>query len=252
MKQVLPVMFLLLLSAGILAGGFMLWQRRPGRTVVSVNGRPLTAQELEMRGETLLNDAKRDEHLVFTKDREKEAREHYKRSAVKAWVVKEILLSAAVARGVTLTPADEREAIAQAESRLKRYRGLTLDQFFSEGPLPRAVKERDFREGLLVNKFTNTEVLDKIKVTGKDIKSRTDELVRLNLISSKPGEKPKYRTDHKYVVELIRKERYARDFREFFKSLYSTVTVVSPEYPELERLEGLVPEKKTAKGKARP
>ncbi len=252
MKQVLPIILLLLLAVGALVGGFMLWQRRPGRTVVSVNGRQLTAQELAMRGETLFNNAKRDEHLAVPPDREEEAREHYVRSAAKAWIVKEILLAAAVARGVTLTPADEKEAIAQAEHRLKRYRGITLDEFFNEGPMPRELKERDFREGLLVNKFTNTEVLDKIKVTGTDIKSRTDQLTRLNLMTTKPGEKPKYRTDHKSVVELIRKERYAHDFREFFKSLYVTATVVSPEYPEFERLEGLAPEKKQRVGGGRP
>ena len=72
MKQVLPIL-LLLLAAGALIGGFMLWQRRPGRVVITVNGRPLTAQELAWRGETLFNDAKRDEHLAVTPDREAEA-----------------------------------------------------------------------------------------------------------------------------------------------------------------------------------
>ena len=51
MKQILPILLLLLLAAGALTGGFMLWQRRPGRVVITVNGRPLTAQEQEERAE---------------------------------------------------------------------------------------------------------------------------------------------------------------------------------------------------------
>ena len=252
MKQVLPILLLLLLAAGALVGGFMLWQRRPGRTVVSVNGRPLSAQELAWRGETLFNDAKRDEHIVVTPDREAEAREYYKREAAKAWVVKEIMLAAAVTRGVALSPADEKEAIAVADQRLKRVRGITLEQYFDEGPLPRALKERHFREGVLVNKFIKTEVTDKIKVTGKDIKSRTDELTRRNLVETKPGEKPKYRTDHKSVINLIRSERYASGFRQLFLSLARGAAVVSQEYPELEKLDELVTAKtqqKTGSGR---
>ena len=251
MKQVLPILLLLLLAAGALTGGFMLWQRRPGRVVITVNGRPLTAQELAWRGETLFNDAKRDEHLAVTPDREAEAREHYIRSAAKAWVMKELLLAAAVARGVTVTPADEKEAIAQGDHRLKRIRGVTLEDYFNEGPLPRDVKERDFREGVLAGKFLKMEVEDKIKVTGQEIKSRTDELMRINLLTTKPGEKPKYKTDHKSVIALIRSERYARGVRELYKSLYATAQIVSHEYPELEKVEGVIPEKKTAAGAKR-
>ena len=251
MKQVLPILLLLLLAGGVLVGGFMLWQRRPGRTVVSVNGRPLSAQELAWRGETLFNDAKRAEHLAVSEDRLKEARAHYVREAAKAWVIKEVLLAAAVSRGVTVTPRDEKEALTLAEQRLKRLRGITPDDYFNEGPMPREIKERDFREGVLVNKFTKIEIEDKIKVTGQDIKSRTDELTRLNLMTTKPGEQPKYKTDHKSVVNLIRSERYARNFREFLKSLYSTAVIVSPEYPELETFEGLVPSRNSRK-EARP
>jgi len=240
MKQILPIFVILFLAAGVFWGGFMLWQRRPGRTVISVNDRPLSAQDLLWRGETLFNDAKRAEHMAMTADREEEAREHYTREAAKAWVIKEILLAAAVSRGVTVTPADEKEAMAVADRRLKRMRGISLDDYFNEGPLPREVKERDFREGVLVNKFVKIEVEDKIKVTGQDIKSRTDELTRLNLMTMKPGEKPKYKTDHKSVIDLIRSERYAQNFRDFFKSLYATATVMSQEYPELEKIDGIM------------
>ena len=126
-----------------------------------------------------------------------------------------------------------------------------LEDYFNDGPLPRDVKERDFREGVLAGKFLKMEVEDKIKVTGQEIKSRTDELMRINLMTTKPGEKPRYKTDHKSVIALIRSERYARGVRELYKSLYATAQVVSPEYPELEKVEGVIPEKKTT-GVKRP
>ena len=55
---------LALIGAIALAGGaFHLWSNRPGRTAVSVNGRILTARELEWRAQTLVDDAKRVEKL---------------------------------------------------------------------------------------------------------------------------------------------------------------------------------------------
>lgn len=251
MKQILSICVLLFLAAAALVGGFMLWQRRPGRIVISVNGHAITAQELAWRGQTLLNDAKRDQHLAVPPEREEEALDHFKRSAARFWTIKEILLAAAVARGIAVTPNDEKEAMASAEQRLKRVRGITLNQYFDEGPLPRDIKERDFREGVLVNKFKKIEVSDKIKVTGKDIKSRTDELTRLNLMTTGPGKKPKFKTDHKSVVNLIRYEREQAGFRDLLKSLYTTAAVVSPEYPELERVEDLMAAYEGKKGAVR-
>jgi len=239
MKFILPV-FTLLLAALALVGGFMLWQRRPGRPVVTVNGRHLSAQELEWRGRTLLNDSKRGENIAVPAEREQQALDYYKREAARLWIYKEIILAAAVARGVTVTQNDEKEAIALAGQKLKQRCGMTLEEYFAEGPMPRELKERDFREGVLVNKFVKIEVEAKIKITGQDIKSRTDELTRRNLMETKPGEKPKYRTDHKYVVALIRSERNIRGLLDLIKSLFPTVQVVSPEYPEFEVLENVM------------
>lgn len=238
MKWFLPILALFM-AAAILAGGFMLWQRRPGRPVVTVNGRHLSAQELEWRGQTILDDAKRGEHLIVPAEREQEALAYYKREAARLWIYKEIILAAAVARGVTVTQDDEKEAIANADQNLKRVRHITLEQYFAEGPMPRELKERDFREGVLVNKFVKVEVENKIKLTGEEIKARTDELVRRNLVETKPGEKQKYRTDHKYVVALLRSERKMKGLMDLVKSLFPTVQITAPEYPEFENLNGV-------------
>ncbi len=53
------------------------------------------------------------------------------------------------------------------------------------------------------------------------------------------------------MIALIRSERYARGVRELYKSLYATAQIVSHEYPELEKVEGVIPEKKTAAGAKR-
>lgn len=238
MKRFLTFL-MLFLSVLAMTGAFYLWQNRPGRAVLTVNGRHLTAQELAWRAETLLQDAQRQQHFAFTADRAKEVRQYYRREAARLWLIKEIFLATAVARGMNVTPADEQSALALAGSRLKHMRGMTSEQYFSEGPLPRAVKERDFREGVLVNKFTKSEIEDKIKITGEEIKKRTDELVKINLATAKPGKEMRHKTDHKSVVTMLRGEKYAQGFRELLASLYGTVVVKSPEFPQFETFEGL-------------
>ena len=237
------VLILLLIGVGvvaILAGAFLLWRQRPWRTAVSVNGRVLTAQELELRALTLLDDARRVEHLTFSGDREAEALRHYRREAVKMWIVKEVLLAEAVARGYEATAEDESSSLVQMSARLKS-RNLTPEAFFKEGPIPEHLKRRDFREGVLINKFTEKELRDKIHVTPQEIEARQNELKQLALMRTKPGEKPRLRMDRRAALESVRRERFHKEFRSLFRSLFQKSEVRVPEFPDLEALDVVSP-----------
>ena len=98
MKKVLIHVLALVGFAALVVAGYMAWQVRPWRVVASVNGHTVTAREITLRAQTLLDDAKRTEHLIYPKEREREALEYYRRDATKKWIVKEVLLAEALAR----------------------------------------------------------------------------------------------------------------------------------------------------------
>ncbi len=242
MRKALFHALALIVLAAVVVGGYFLWTRRPWRPAVKVNGHVLTVGELDLRARTLLEDAKRVENLVVPPERGDEVWGYYRRQAAKMWIVKEVLLAEALARGYSVSAADEKESLAQIGARLKG-RGLTPDQFFREGPLPEELKRRDYKEGVLINKFTSQEVRDKISVTPQEIDARMNELQRLALLKAKPGEKAAL-PSRKRAIDSLRGERFRQGFRKLFRELFAKTDVKCPAYPELETLEAVSPSRK--------
>ena len=240
-KAILWIVGLTAFAAAVVFG-YQLWQVRPWRVIASVNGHAITASELELRAVTLMDDTKRTQNLFVPKGREEQALKSFRRQATQMWIVKEVLLSAALAQGFEVTPADEKESLAQMTARLKT-RNLTPDAFFKEGPIPEEVKRRDFREGVLINKFTGKEVRDKIDVTPKEIDDWMVQLQQAALLRAPPGTKEPPKVTRKEAIDSLRALRYREGFRKLFRDLYLKAQVACPEYPEMETLEGVSPSK---------
>ena len=232
---------LALVGAVALAGGaFFLWSNRPGRTAVSVNGRILTARELDWRAQTLIDDAKRMENLLIPEREKKEAMRHYRRTAAKMWIVKEVLLAAAVESGVKVTADDEKSSLARVASQLKS-RNLTPEQFFKEGPIPEVTKRSDFKEAVLIGKYTKREIEDKLSVGTKEIDDRVKELRELNAKVKKAGGKPKLKADRKTAIEMLRQEKYNIAFRDLFREKFHKMSVKCSMFEDLESVDGVSP-----------
>ena len=89
---------------------------------------------------------------------------------------------------------------------------------------------RDFREGVLVNKFTAKEVKDAIVVPPDEVEA--------HLAAHAPsGPRP----SRKAIQDRLRAERFRRGFRRLFRALYAKADVKSPDFPELETLEAVSP-----------
>lgn len=240
MKRVFVQSLMLLVLVVLSVGGYVLWRGRPWRTVVSVNGHLLTSRELDLRAQTLLDDANRTGSTVFSQLDSHEASLRARRRAAKAWVVKEILLAEALERGFSVTSATEKEALAQMALRLKG-RGLTPDQFFQEGPLPEDLKRRDFQEAVLINELTNHEVRDRISVSTQEIEARMSELQKSAHSTGRTDVGRMVKPSRTQVLEALRAERFQAGFRRLFRSLHGKFEVRSSEFPELETLEGISP-----------
>ena len=238
MKKTMIRVFALVLFAALVVAGYMAWRMRPWRVVASVNGHAVTAREITLRAQMLLDDAKRTEHLMYPKERESEALDHFRREATKKWIVKEVLLAEALARGYEVTQADEKESLMQMTAGLKS-RNLTPE-----------LKRREFKEGVLINKFTTKEVSEKISIDPKEIEERLVQLQHLELARTKPGDTSKQpKISRKMAIDSLRAERFRQGFRTLFRTLYEKAQVTCPEYPELGRLEGVSPSRPEDKAK---
>ena len=240
MKQTVMSVLALIGAVALAGGAFFLWSNRPGRTAVSVNGRILTARELDWRAQTLIDDAKRMENLLIPEREMKEAMRHYRRTAAKMWIVKEVLLAAAVESGVKVTADDEKASLARVASQLKS-RNLSPEQFFMEGPIPEATKRSDFKEAVLIGKYTKREIEDKLSVGTKEIDDRVKELRELNAKVKKSGGKPKLKADRKTAIEMLRQEKYNIAFRDLFRDRFGKMSVKCPMFEDLESVDGVSP-----------
>jgi uncharacterized protein YnzC (UPF0291/DUF896 family) len=243
MKQTVMSILALIGAIALAGGAFFLWSNLPGRTAVSVNGRILTARELDWRAQTLIDDAKRMENLLIPEHAMKEAMRHYRRTAAKMWIVKEVLLAAAVESGVKATADDEKASLARVASQLKS-RNLTPEQFFKEGPIPENIKREDFREALLIGKLTKRDIDGKISLTTKEIDDRMKELREFNALAAQSGKKTKVKANRKAAIDMLRREKYNEGFRNLFRAKFSTVKVKCPAFPDLEAVDGVSPPKK--------
>ena len=248
MKKATSVFLMLVGIAAIAVAAVYMWGRRPWRAVVEVNGHVLTAGELHARGEGLLEDAKKTEHLVVPNNRAKraEAQRHYEVKAAKLWVLKMLMLDEALARKLKATPAEAQEAVKLMGKRLKT-RNMTVDDYFKNGPLPADVLRREFEEGVLVTKLLKQEVEDKIALDPDEITKHHEELQRRAAIVKKI---PAQRIDRKFAIDSLRSIRYLEGVKKFYESLRAKAEVKAPEYPEVEAFDpatdnaGLVPASK--------
>ena len=214
-----------------------LWGWRPARVSVAAAGQVVTSAELDLRVLNALDDLRR-RGLAPPKERESSILPALRRHEAQTWIVKAVMRAEAARRGFLVTPDDEKEQMERKARALKPHR-LTVGQFFKEGVLPEALKWDDFRSEIRVGKFTAREVREKISVTTQEIEARMAELRKRAAEEAARGAKPTVRSDRKTAIDQLHNERYVKGFRDLFRSLFDSARVWSPEFPEMERVNGV-------------
>ena len=214
-----------------------LWGWRPARVSVAAAGQVVTSAELDLRVLNTLDDLRR-RGLAPPKEREASILPALRRHEAQTWIVKAVMRAEAARRGFLVTSDDEKEQMERKARALKPHR-LTVGQFFKEGVLPEALKWDDFRSEIRVGKFTAREVREKISVTTQEIEARMAELRKRAAEEAARGAKPTVRSDRKTAIDQLHNERYVKGFRDLFRSLFDSARVWSPEFPEMERVDGV-------------
>ena len=151
---------------------------KPNDVAVRVDGQKMTWDQMEKRARNYLQDEVNSKTLVIPPGSEEKAMEFYRRKALVLFVNKTVMLEDARARGITVSPADRQKFVAEMETLLKeRKLASSLDEFFQKSPLGEKETRREFEDGLIVDKFIQQGVRDKVVVTDADREALAKEVI---------------------------------------------------------------------------
>jgi len=140
----------------------------PDYVVAMANGTPLSWADMEKRAMGYLKDDVEVNHLVIPTNRMAEAKEHFRRRSIKAFVFKTVMMEAAAREKIQLSEMDRREGLRSLATSLKS-RNWTTNDFFLKGPMGEAMMRREFEDGLVIDKLLKQKVRDRLRVTDKEI-----------------------------------------------------------------------------------
>jgi peptidyl-prolyl cis-trans isomerase C len=158
----------------------------PDHVVAMVNGTPLTWADMEKRAMGYLKDDVEVNHLVIPTNRMEEAKEHFRRRSIKAFVFKTVMMEEAANQKIALVEADRQEGLRSLAVSLKS-RNWTTNDFFLKGPMGEEMMRREFEDGLVIDKLLKRNVREKLKVSDKEIADAiavleaTNQAVRVKL-----------------------------------------------------------------------
>jgi len=140
----------------------------PDYVVAMVNGTPLSWADMEKRAMGYLKDDVEVNHLIIPTNRMEEAKEHFRRRSIKAFVFKTVMMEEAAKEKIQLTEADRQEGLRSLAISLKS-RNWTTNDFFIKGPMGEEMMRREFEDGLVIDKLLKQKVRDLLRVTDQEI-----------------------------------------------------------------------------------
>lgn len=158
----------------------------PEHVVAMVNGTPLTWVEMEQRAMGFLKDDVETNHLIIPTNRMDEAKEHFRRKSINAFVFKTLMLEEATKQKISLSESD-RSAGLKALAKTLQVRNWTTNDFFLKGPMSEAIMRREFEDGMVIDKLLKLSVRNKLKISDKEVADAvamlqaTNELKRVKM-----------------------------------------------------------------------
>ncbi len=151
----------------------------PEHVVAMVNGTPLTWAEMEQRAMGFLKDDVETNHLIIPANRMDEAKEHFRRKSINAFVFKTLMLEEATKQKISLSEAD-RHAGLRALAKTLQLRNWTTNDFFLKGPMDESTMRREFEDGTVIDKLLNLNVRNKLKISDKEVADAVSMLQATN------------------------------------------------------------------------
>ena len=147
----------------------------PDYVVAIVNNTPLTWENMERRAMGFLKDDVETNHLVIPESRMDEAKDHFRKRAIQAFAYKTIMMAEATKNKIQVTDKDRNRGMQDLAVSLKQ-RNWTTNDFFNNGPMPAPVMHKEFEDGLIIEKFIKSQILDKIELKEGEVETFTKQL----------------------------------------------------------------------------
>ncbi|MFA7171824.1 MAG: peptidylprolyl isomerase [Kiritimatiellia bacterium] len=138
----------------------------PDYVVAMVNGTPLRWEDMDRRATGFLKDEQKTNHLIIPDTRMEEAKEHFRKRAIQAFVFKTLMLEQATKNKIMVLPKDRKQGLEGLAVSLKS-RNWTTNDFFNNGPMPPAVMHKEFDESLIIDKYIAMAINKNLSL-GKD------------------------------------------------------------------------------------
>jgi len=151
---------------------------KPNDVVARVDGHKMIWDQMDKRARNYLKDEIDSKTLVVPPGGEEKALEFYRRKALTLFVNKTVMIEDAKRRGIEVRPADRQKFVTEMEGWLKqRGAASSLEDFFKKSPLGEKEIRHEFEDGLLVDKFIQEVVRDKIAITEADREALAGEVI---------------------------------------------------------------------------
>ncbi len=151
----------------------------PDYVVAMVNGTPLTWEHMERRATGFLTDEQKTNHLIIPDSRMEEAREHFRKRAIRAFVFKTLMLENATKNNTVVLPKDKAQGVERLAASLKS-RNWTTNDFFNNGPMPPAIMHKEFDDSLIIDKYISSTITSTLTLGKDDVANMIESLNATN------------------------------------------------------------------------
>lgn len=151
----------------------------PDYVVAMVNGTPLRWEDMDRRATGFLKDEQKTNHLIIPDSRMEEAKEHFRKRAIQAFVFKTLMLEQATKSRITVLPKDRIQGLERLAVSLKS-RNWTTNDFFNNGPMPPAVMHKEFDESLIIDKYISATINKNLSLGKDDVSNMINSINATN------------------------------------------------------------------------
>lgn len=149
------------------------------RIVVIVNDSPLTWADMEKRAMGFMKDDIETNHLIIPSNRVEEAKEHFRKRSINAFVYKTLMLEEATRNNLRINERDRLLGMQQL-TRTLQQRNWTTNDFFQRGPMDEATMYKEYEDGLLIDKLLRGKVRSKVSIEKEEVEALSTQIDATN------------------------------------------------------------------------
>ncbi|MBR4171191.1 MAG: peptidylprolyl isomerase, partial [Kiritimatiellae bacterium] len=103
------------------------------------------------------------------------AKNYFEQNLARQFVVRTVLMQKVIADKITITDEEKKKRVDEINEQLKKQ-NTTLDEQLAKSPFGKETAQKEFDDGMLLDKLLKVAVIDKIEVKPEEVKKAIDEI----------------------------------------------------------------------------